>query len=162
MGDGGDVGAALHGLYQEIGLDAADGVVAGDLLVAEAIEELPQLFQAVGVGIVKLRQLRDDALRVGIAAVDGAHELHAQAAAPEPGHDGEVLEIHIAVEVFRQRKRAAGVHAALLLAQHQKLDIAAQHPLVDGEAGQQLFAVKFGLEQGIIALQLPMPGGDEF
>ena len=157
MRDGGDVGGAFDLLYQQIVLHTPDGAIALNLFVPKPGEEFAQLFEAVRVGIVKLCKLRDDALGIGIAAIEFPHELHAQAPAAKPGHDGKVLEIHIAVEVFRQHDGVARVHAALLLPENQKVDAAVGDALVHGESADQLLGIEIGLHQGIIALHLPMP-----
>ncbi len=70
------IGLSLYLLHKQIRLDAAYRVVALDLsLIAEAVEEFAQLPEPVGIRILKLRQLRDDPLLVGIALVYQARSV---------------------------------------------------------------------------------------
>ena len=87
------VGLSLYLLHKQIRLDAAYRVVALDLLIAEAVEEFAQLPEPVGIRILKLRQLRDDPLLVGIALVYQAHDLYSKPLTAAPRHDRQILQL---------------------------------------------------------------------
>ena len=120
-----DVLLACDGLDKDVRRRAGDAVVALDLVVAEAREKLKELFQMIRLGIVKLGQLGDDALSVGIAFVEKPHRLDAEPLAAVPRKDRHVLEQHIAVQALDPAQRIGDLQIALVVIDDQQLLLAA-------------------------------------
>ena len=77
------------------------------------------------------------------------------------GHSNSLAASLEILSYIRQHDGVARVHAALLVAQGEKVDRAVHHAPVHRQLADELLAVEVRLQQRIVALQIPVPGFDK-